>query len=65
MVVLRGLDGVSQVLPRDQIAEMKSSGVSLMPQGLLESFSDQKVRDLFAYLRRQWSAAGRVASKPK
>jgi putative heme-binding domain-containing protein len=58
VVVLRGLDGVNEVLPRDQIAEMKSAGVSLMPQGLLESFNDQKVRDLFAYLRSSQPLVG-------
>jgi hypothetical protein len=29
---------------------MKSTGVSLMPEGLLDSLDDQRVRDLFAYL---------------
>jgi putative heme-binding domain-containing protein len=62
VVVLRGLDGVNQVLPQNQIAEMKSTGVSLMPQGLLESLDDQRVRDLFAYLR---SSQPLVGSPPK
>jgi len=30
---------------------MKAAGVSLMPEGLLDTFNDQQVRDLFAYLR--------------
>jgi len=51
VVVLRGIDGVSQTLPLDQIQEMKSAGLSLMPEGLLNSLKDQQVRDLFAYLR--------------
>jgi len=51
VVVLRGLDGVNQVLPQDQLAEMKPSRQSLMPEGLLSAISDQQVRDLFAYLR--------------
>jgi len=51
VVVLRGLDGVNQVLPQDQIKEMKSTGTSLMPQGLLSSLTDQQLRDLFAYLQ--------------
>jgi len=58
VVVLRGLDGVNQVLPQNEIAEMKSAGVSLMPEGLLESFNDQKVRDLFAYLRSSQPLVG-------
>ena len=51
VVVLRGLDGANQVLPQDQILEMKTTGVSLMPQGLLASLTDQQLRDLFAYLQ--------------
>ncbi|MCI0534256.1 MAG: c-type cytochrome, partial [Verrucomicrobiales bacterium] len=50
-VMLRGLDGENTVLPREQISEMKSAGLSLMPEGLLESLPEQQVRDLFAYLR--------------
>jgi putative heme-binding domain-containing protein len=63
VVVLRGLDAVNEVLPRDQISEMKSSGVSLMPQGLLESFNDQRVRDLFAYLRSSQPLVGSPPTK--
>jgi putative heme-binding domain-containing protein len=51
VVVLRTADGQRVVLPRDEIEEMRVSGVSLMPEGLLQSLSDQEVRDLFAYLR--------------
>jgi len=51
VVVLRGLDGVNQVLPQDEIKEMKSTGTSLMPQGLLAALSEQQLRDLFAYLQ--------------
>jgi putative heme-binding domain-containing protein len=58
VVVLRGLDGVNQVLPQNQIADMKSTGVSLMPEGLLDSLDDQKVRDLFAYLRSSQPLVG-------
>ena len=50
-VVLRGIDGINMVLPRNEIQEMKSSGISLMPEGLLQAFNDQQARDLFAYLR--------------
>jgi len=30
---------------------MEGSGISLMPEGLLDAMSEQDVRDLFAYLR--------------
>ena len=51
VVVLRGLDGQNVVLPRDQVVATKAAGGSLMPEGLLEAFNDQQIRDLFAYLR--------------
>ncbi len=50
-VVLRGIDGINMVLGQNEIREMKSSGVSLMPEGLLAAFNDRQVCDLFAYLR--------------
>ncbi|HEY2342683.1 MAG TPA: c-type cytochrome [Chthoniobacteraceae bacterium] len=50
-VVLRGLDGQNITLARDEIAEMKSSGVSLMPEGLLNGLNEQQARDFFAYLQ--------------
>jgi putative heme-binding domain-containing protein len=51
VVVLRGLDGANQNIARADIQEMKPTGTSLMPEGLLQSLEDQQVRDLFAYLR--------------
>jgi hypothetical protein len=38
-------------VPRDQVAEMKAAGTSLMPEGLLDGLTDQQLRDFFAYLR--------------
>ncbi|MEI9892882.1 MAG: hypothetical protein WDN28_02935 [Chthoniobacter sp.] len=51
VVVLRGLDGQNVSLTRAEVADMKNAGVSLKPEGLLDAYSDQQVRDLFAYLR--------------
>ncbi len=51
VVVLRGLDGQNISLQRGEIKEMRPAGQSLMPAGLLSSFNDQQIRDLFAYLR--------------
>jgi putative heme-binding domain-containing protein len=62
VIVLRGLDGVNQVLPQDQIREMKSTGLSLMPQGLLTSLTEEQLRNLFAYLQ---SAQPLVGEPPK
>ena len=51
VVVLRGVDGHIRSVPRDEIDEMRAVPQSLMPEGILDPFSDQQVRDLFAYLR--------------
>ena len=50
-VTLRAVDGLSYTIERDHIESMKPQPQSLMPEGLLESLSEQEVRDLFAYLR--------------
>jgi putative heme-binding domain-containing protein len=39
------------VIARDKIDEMTASAVSLMPEKILDPFSEQEIRDLFAYLQ--------------
>jgi putative heme-binding domain-containing protein len=51
VVALRGLDGQLTVLERSALASMKLTGASLMPEGLLNSYDDQALRDLLSYLR--------------
>ena len=51
VVTLRGVDGHNVVLVRSQLEELEPNQKSLMPAGLLSSYSDQQIRDLFAYLR--------------
>lgn len=51
VVVLRGADGKDLPLPRSDIDEIQPAKISLMPEGLLQEFTDDQVRDLFAYLR--------------
>ncbi len=51
VVVLRGIDSQNITLARNDIATMAAAGMSLMPEGILDTFKDQEVRDLFAYLR--------------
>ncbi len=51
IVVLRGHDGADIRLSKDQIDEILVQRKSLMPDRLLDNFSDQQLRDLFAYLR--------------
>ena len=39
------------VVPRNEIQSLKESQLSMMPEGLLQPFNDQEVRDLIYYLR--------------
>ena len=44
--------GERQELPLSEIAELRDSPVSLMPENLYRQFTPQQLRDLFAYLQR-------------
>jgi putative membrane-bound dehydrogenase-like protein len=39
------------VIPRSEIESLRESQLSMMPEGLLQTFNDQEVRDLIFYLR--------------
>jgi putative heme-binding domain-containing protein len=49
-VTLRNADGDVTIL-RKNIAELRASSLSLMPEGLEKSLSKQQIADLIAYLR--------------
>ena len=51
VVVLKGADGQTLIIPRDQVDEMQAIPRSIMPEGILKPLTAQQVRDLFAYLR--------------
>jgi putative membrane-bound dehydrogenase-like protein len=51
VVVLRGVEGQTVSVERDNIDRMAPVPRSLMPEGVLKPLSAQEVRDLFAYLR--------------
>jgi putative membrane-bound dehydrogenase-like protein len=51
LLVLRGSDGQNVTIPLARIEETLPQRKSLMPEGLLKDYSDQQVRNLFAYLR--------------
>ncbi len=51
VVVIKGADGQMISVPRDDIEEMRVQPISLMPDNVLKDFSEQQIRDLFAYLR--------------
>jgi putative heme-binding domain-containing protein len=60
VVVVRTAEGQQIVLPRDEVESIDVSGISMMPEGLLEGMTDQQVCDLFAYLR-----SGQPLNEPK
>jgi putative heme-binding domain-containing protein len=60
VVVLRTAEGQQIVLPNDDIESMNVTGISLMPEGLLQGLSDQEVCHLLAYLR-----SGQPLNEPK
>ncbi|MEZ4992221.1 MAG: c-type cytochrome [Saprospiraceae bacterium] len=49
-VRLRTLSGTTHVFSDDQISSLQAVPVSLMPERLLDSLTEQQVRDLFSYL---------------
>jgi len=50
-------------VPRADIAEMKTSEMSMMPEGLLLALDEQGVRDLFLYLRQRQQVPLKPAAK--
>jgi putative heme-binding domain-containing protein len=60
LVVVRTADGRLVYQPRDDVESIRTTGISLMPEGLLSGVSDQQVCDLLAYLR-----SGQPLNEPK
>ena len=60
-VVLLAAEGKTVTLTRAEIEEMRSTGRSLMPEGLERELSPQDLADVFAYLR---SLAPRPTNEP-
>lgn len=50
-VTLTNAKAESTLLKRDEIASLRDSPVSLMPEGLLTALKPRELRDLFAYLQ--------------
>jgi putative heme-binding domain-containing protein len=50
-LVLKRAEGAGDVVPRDQIEEVASTGISLMPEGLEKGLSPQDLADLIAFVR--------------
>jgi len=56
-LVLKRAEGVSEVVPRDQIEEISSTGISLMPEGLEKEMTVDQTADLIAFIRSIQSAS--------
>lgn len=51
-IVLAEAGGKTHTIPRDEIEQLKSSGLSLMPNGLEEQITPVQMSQLIAYLKR-------------
>ncbi|WP_236978945.1 DUF7133 domain-containing protein [Membranihabitans maritimus] len=52
MVTIQPLGGEKQTFSDAQIEHLEPMKSSLMPEGLLDGFKDQEVRDIFAYIQK-------------
>jgi len=50
-IVLKVEGGKDEVIPREEVETFEQSAVSLMPEDLEKTVSEQEIRDLVAYLR--------------
>ena len=50
-IAIRELSGASRTFERDQINSLSITGISLMPQGLLNGIENEALKDFFAYMR--------------
>jgi putative heme-binding domain-containing protein len=53
VLMLRDASGAETRLRRDEIAEVRRSEISLMPEGLASALGREELRDLLAFLRSQ------------
>jgi putative heme-binding domain-containing protein len=51
-VTLKRAESVTETIPRADIEELQSTGMTLMPEGLEKSIDKQSLADLIAYLRQ-------------
>jgi hypothetical protein len=48
--VLKQIGADARAIPKDQVKEHTVSKRSLMPEGLIDGFTEKQVADLFGYL---------------
>jgi putative heme-binding domain-containing protein len=49
-VTLRRAEDQADTVPRDEIDQLRSSGLSIMPEGMEKEIDPQAMADLLAYL---------------
>lgn len=59
-VTLRLQDGVRKTFPRDEIEQLRATGVSMMPEGFENQIAPEAMRDLVAYLKRWRLLSGEI-----
>lgn len=64
-VVVLDLAGNKTTFGRTQVKEMRASHTSLMPEGLLDTMTEQQVKDLFAYFMSGAVPAGKKSPEHK
>jgi putative heme-binding domain-containing protein len=64
-ITLRQQGGKETVIPRSEIEELKSSGVSLMPEGLERQIPHQDMADLISFLKNWRYLDGKTPLSPQ
>jgi putative heme-binding domain-containing protein len=63
-ITLRQQGGKEAVIPRSEIDELKSSGLSLMPEGLEKQIPHQEMADLLSFIKNWRYLDGRTPLSP-
>jgi putative membrane-bound dehydrogenase-like protein len=63
-ITLRQQGGKEMVIPRDEIDELRSSGLSLMPEGLERQIPQQEMADLLSFIKNWRYLDGRTPLSP-
>jgi len=61
-ITLKGGQGVTETILRADIRELRSSGLSLMPEGLEAAINHQEMADLIAFLQAAIPTTGKAAN---
>jgi putative heme-binding domain-containing protein len=52
-VTLKGAENITHTIPRADIDQLQSTGVTLMPEGFEKTIDEQSLADLIAFLRSE------------